>query len=44
MYGWVRVDDRDIDRWMECLGRDVNRMQCGTGWSGAVGLGRVMGG
>ena len=29
---------------MECFGGDVNRMVCGMGWSGVVGLERVMGG
>ena len=29
----------DIDRWIECFGGDVNRMECGMGWSGVVGLG-----
>ena len=28
---------------MECLDGDVNRMVCGMGWSGGVGLDRVMG-
>ena len=27
---------------MECLGGGVNRMVCRVGWSGVVGLGRVM--
>ena len=35
MYRWVY-------RWIECFGGDVNRMVCGIGWSGVVGLGRVM--
>lgn len=26
--------DRRIDEQMECFGEDVNRMQCGMGWSG----------
>ena len=26
---------------MECLGRDVNRMVCGMGWSGVVKLDRI---
>lgn len=29
---------------MECFGGDVNKMVCGMGWSGVVGLDRVMGG
>ena len=27
-------------RWTECLGRDVNRMQCGMGWSGVGWVGK----
>ena len=35
MYGWACID-RWIDGWIECLGRDVNRMVCGDGmvWGG----------
>lgn len=31
VYEWMCIDDRDIDRWMECLDGDVNRMVCGMG-------------
>ena len=40
------VDDRDIDRWRECLGGDVNRMVCGkwcVGWLGDGWNGIVIG-
>ena len=30
---YVQMDGR-IDEQMECFGEDVNRMQCGMGWSG----------
>ena len=33
--------ERWIDRWMECLGGDVNRKVCGGGWVVADGLGWV---
>ena len=37
VFVWV-----DVYRWMECLGRDVNRMQCGMGCVGwLVRLGNV---
>ena len=36
VYGWVGVQ---MNRQIEYLGRDVNRMQWGMGWSGVVGLG-----
>ena len=29
-----------MDRWMECLGRNVNRMVCGMGWSGVDWVGK----
>ena len=33
-----------MGRQMECLGRDVNRMQCGMGWSGVGWVGKGDGG
>ena len=30
VYGWMCID-RWMDGWMECLGRDANRMVCEIG-------------
>ena len=36
---YVQMDGR-IDEQMECFSRDVNRMQCGMGWSGGGWIGK----
>ena len=30
-----------VNVWMECFGGDVNRMECGIGWSGVVKLDEI---